>query len=701
MKRPIDKYNLDILQAFQQQEFNVVADLFSKHNLTSNDLIQLYKKQNKKSPFLFSNPTFWKSNLPLFHLQEVLESELRSTFLEKYFSTDAHINDALNECLFHTSKDTFVQHTKLNRVFLMPGFRQSIRQLADKNPALKPLVKEFENCAEEWRTIEDEEQKDNLLLFQLSLGEILIGFILYYQFVKRSPESLGNKSRQFEIENALNDELHRIFVLFHQNPSIRFHYPTNSEMQRVFERYETPHPLLGKEGLVVPLDRIFQLIFDIAKRSINRTSRRNWIELYQCGYADFETTILNPAPLKTNHQFQIFRKNDYKKGAEEFYFSDFKIKKLHSSLSPKISISTGINAMSFYGIPDEIIDKNITLDLKKVLLLLQHFSTYKGPPERTIFEDKKFVIKNQADKRFRKLFGINESISLFDFGELKWNISVYFQWTEEETESILGFLTFDLTEEDIPKIWIQRPFLKINDQVIWLGVFLKDRRWSNILLNKVKSESTLKPVVKTIAGNLEKQLEQLFQKAGFFTTQGFKYSNKGKTLGDLDVVAFKDNHLFICEVKSGERSHDFSYAVHQETVKLEDKAAGQLQRALHHLPHYWPNLQPEMGIETQLEDLTVIPMIVTDIFEGDFRVYGTGIRKTSLLELDVLLNNKKRDLLEMYLFNLSMGNSNIPVNNILDTDWDLWEGESTLSVEMLLKKLDDGEVWDGVNHGIQ
>jgi hypothetical protein len=677
-----------------QERFDEIPPLFAESNLTSNDLIQLYKKQNKKSPFLFSNPTFWKSNLPLFHLQEVLESELRSTFLEKYFSTDAHINDALNECLFHTSKDTFVQHTKLNRVFLMPGFRQSIRQLADKNPDLKPLVKEFEFCVEEWQTIDYEEQKDNLFLRRLNLGEIMMGFVLYYQSVKRSPESLGNKSRQFEIENALNDELHRILALFQQNSSLSFNYSSNAEMQQVFERYETPHPILVKEGLVVPLDRIFQLIFDIAKRSIHRTSRRNRIELYQCGYADFETTVLNPAPLKTNHRFQIFRKNDYKKGAEEFYFSDFKIKKTNHSLSPKINISAGINAMSFYGIPDEITYNDKAIDLEKVLLLLQHFSAFKGPPERIIVLGKMSVISNLADKRFRKLFGSNESISLFDFGELKWNISVYFQWTEEETESILGFLTFDLTEEDIPKIWIQRPFLKINDQVIWLGAFLKDRRWSNVLLNKLKSEPIPKYIGETIAKNLEKHLEKLLQKAGFTTIQGFEYGHKkGTNIGDLDVVAFKDNHLFICEVKSGERSHDFSYAVHQETVKLEDKAAGQLQRALRHLLHYWTKLQTEMGIETQLEDITVIPMIVTDIFEGDLRIYGTGIRKTSLLELDVLLNNKKRDLLEMYLINLSMGNSNIPVNNFRDTDWDLWEGESTLSVEMLLKKLDEDAVW--------
>jgi len=682
-----------IIELCTQERFDEIPSLFAKYNLTASDMLICYKRQLKKGTKFFSNPTFWKSNLPLFHLQEVLESELKSTFLEKYFSTDAHINEAFNECLFHTSKDTFVLYTKLNRVFLLPEFRQSIRQLAEKNHELKAVVKEFEICAEEWQTIEYEEQKDNFLLLQLGRGEILMGFVLYYQSVKRSPESLGNKSRQFEIENALNDELHRILALFQQNSSLSFNYSSNAEMQQVFERYETPHPILGKEGLVVPLDRIFQLIFDIAKRSIHRTSRRNRIELYQCGYADFETTILNPAPLKTNHRFQIFRKNDYKKGAEEFYFSDFKIKKLHSSLSPKISISTGINAMSFYGIPDEIIDQNIVLDLKKVLLLLQHFSTYKGPPERTIFEDKKFVIKNQADKRFRKLFGINESISLFDFGELKWNISVYFQWTKEDTESILGFLTFDLTDEATPKIWFQRPFLKINDQVIWLGAFLKDRRWSNVLLNKLKSEPIPKYIGETIAKNLEKQLERLFQKAGFVTTQGFKYFRKKEVLGDLDIVAFKDNHLFICEVKSGERSHDFSYAVHQEMVKLEDKAAGQLQRALHHLPHYWAKLQAEMGIEPKLEDITVIPMIVTDIFEGDLRIYGANIRKTSLLELDVLLNNKKRDLLEMYLFNHSMSNLKAAINWNQPTDWDLWEGKSTLSVEMLLKKLDEDAVW--------
>jgi hypothetical protein len=683
-----------IIELCTQERFDEIPLLFVERNLTATDLLIFYKRQLKKGTKLFSNPTFWKSDLPLFHLKEILESELKSTFLEKYFSTDANINEALNKCLFYTSKDTFVLYTKLNRVFLLPEFSQSIRQLAEKNPDLKPLVKQFEICAEKWQTIEDEEKKDNSFLLRLSLGEILMGFVLYYQSVKRSPESRRNKSRQFEIENALNDELHRILVLFRQNPNLSFHYPSNKEIQQEFERYETPHPILEKDRLVVLLDPIFQLIFDLAKRSINRASRRNWIELYQCGYADFETTIVNPPRLKTNLRFRIFQKNDYKKGAEEFYFSDFKIKKLHSSISDKTSIHSGINMMSYYGIPDEIVDQNIAVDLKKVLSLLQHFSVCKGPPERIIIPGKMSVIRNQADKRFRKLFGINESISLFDFGELKWNISVYFQWTEEETESIVRFLTFDLTEEMIPKIWFQRPFLKINDQVIWLGAFLKDRRWSNVLLNKLKSEPIPKYVGETIAKNLEKQLEQLFQKAGFATTQGFEYGyKKGRNIGDLDVVAFKDNHLFVFEVKSGERSHDFSYAVHQETVKLEENAAGQLKRALHHLSHYWPKLQAEMGIEIKLEDLTVIPMIVTDIFEGDLRIYGSNIRKTSLLELDVILNNKRKDLLENYLFNHSMSNLKAAINWNQPTNWDLWEGKSTLSVEMLLKKLDKDVVW--------
>lgn len=683
-----EKDVLDLMvELCSKGHFDEIPQLFVEHNLTPNDLIRLYKKQN---PLLFSNPTFWKSELPLFHINTVLESELKSTFFKKYFSTDAHNNDALNECLFLLANETFVQYAKLNRAFLFSGFRESLTRLAAKNPDLKPLVKEYEICAEEWQIIEDEQQQDNYLLFQLSLGEILMGFALYYQFVKRSPESRGNKLRQIEIENALIDELQRIFESFQGKSNISLHYLSNKEMQQVYERYETPHPILGKEGLVVPLDSIFQLIFDIAKRSIERTSRRNWIELYQCGFADFETTILNPALLIPNHLFQVFRKNDYKKGPEEWYFSSIRLDAIGLETDRKINISAGINMMSYYGIPDEIIYNDKAINLEKILLLLQHFSAFKGPPERNVFQD----VTNKADEHFERLFGTNESITLLDFNELKRDISLYFDWPEEETDSILDFLTFDLTNRAITKSWIQRPFLKINDQVLWFGTFLKDRRWSNILLNKIKSEASLKKTVGTIAENLEKRLEQLFQKAGFATTQGFKYGKKGSALGDLDVVAFKDTHLFICEVKSGERSHDFSFAAHQENVKLEEKAATQLKRALNHISQYWSLLQEKLGIETKLEDITVIPMIVTDIFEGDSRVYGTNIRKTSLLKLDVLLNNKKKDLLEMYLFNLSIGNSNISIKNIQSIDWDLWDGEPVLSVELLLKKLDEGAVWE-------
>jgi hypothetical protein len=49
--------------------------------------------------------------------------------------------------------------------------------------------------------------------------------------------------------------------------------------------------------------------------------------------------------------------------------------------------------------------------------------------------------------------------------------------------------------------------------------------------------------------------------------------------------------------------------------------------------------------------------------------------------------------LENYLFNHSMSNLKAAINWNQPTNWDLWEGKSTLSVEMLLKKLDKDVVW--------
>ena len=116
---------------------------------------------------------------------------------------------------------------------------------------------------------------------------------------------------------------------------------------------------------------------------------------------------------------------------------------------------------------------------------------------------------NEGDKQFVELFGSNESITLFDFEKLSLGIYTYFKWTEQETQSILSFLTFEITSSQLPYSWVSRPFIKYKNQIRWLGSFLKDRRWDNIFLNKFKRDNEFKWLVNTLSKNFKKKIEEI------------------------------------------------------------------------------------------------------------------------------------------------------------------------------------------------
>lgn len=132
----------------------------------------------------------------------------------------------------------------------------------------------------------------------------------------------------------------------------------------------------------------------------------------------------------------------------------------------------------------------------------------------------------------------------------------------------------------------------------------------------------------------------------------------------------------------------------REMVKLGEEASDQVNRALKNANTYWTMLQERLGVEIDRDTVTIVPMIITDTFEGDDYFNGSEIRKISLLELDVILKNKKRELLEIYQMTEMMTNRR-PFQPKEDSDWDLWGGKDVLSCERFLEIIDKNEVWDG------
>ena len=135
------------------------------------------------------------------------------------------------------------------------------------------------------------------------------------------------------------------------------------------------------------------------------------------------------------------------------------------------------------------------------------------------------------------------------------------------------------------------------------------------------------------------------KKAGTKSGSGIKFKASNGENGDIDVFAYKDGVLLIAEAKSRYLSNDFSHAAHTEAIKLEGKAAEQLDKIQRYLESDWEDAKEKLGISTPkpFEKIKVIPLILTNTYEGDFKLYKKRYHKITLLELEVIAKNCKKN----------------------------------------------------------
>lgn len=699
MTTKLELFKAQIENALAIGDFNAIYNLFCSNNFSLTEL-KIFYRRNKQ---VLKIAEFWTSQLPHFYLEGILGSDLKVIFLQSYLAASENCSHELNQHFIIHDKGQYVKHLKLWKAFEYTSFFDSFKQISKNDSELERVVKELEIILKAQREISLEEKNDQNYFLQFSLGEVMLGLSLYYYAFKQDRQTAGNKSWQTQIEVALVEEINKILALFRNKKNMIFGFASNDELQKSFQQNEPPHHMLDKKGLNMPLEPKFKLLYQLFERLISRNSRKGRITLYLCGYADFSSVILNPAPIRTNNNYRIFKFNNAKSAPEEYYFLGIRMSTLSNvKSSAKTDITASVKALDFYGIPTTIENNRTRVEMHKVLQLLKFLSVHKGPVERTFISPEEYVIMNQGDEKFIQHFGSNEAITLFDLEKLSAGIEKYFNWTADEVKATLSYLSFDILGNEFPANWLSRPFLKCKNQILWLGSFLKDRRWDNILLNKIKTEKEHEKLIKLISRNFELKIQALFESRSFKTISGVEFHSANGQKGDFDVLAYKDNYLFVCEAKVGKRSDDFFHAANAETVKLEGHAAEQLEKAIDNIREDWANLKRKLGVgqDIDLAGVTIVPLIITDYFEGDLQLYKCGIRKTSLLELEIIIKNAKKDLLEMYLFFKGIRDSNNPnlkQQHSFNNKWDLWGGKTKLDAEIIIQNIEQNAIWKDMN----
>jgi hypothetical protein len=230
----------------------------------------------------------------------------------------------------------------------------------------------------------------------------------------------------------------------------------------------------------------------------------------------------------------------------------------------------------------------------------------------------------------------------------------------EESERSLTLFTNNLNFKDFDPIDLsQKPFIKIGSNLYWIAGILANRNYSVMLHNMLSAQD--KMAVQngsraTCAVHAEGQLSKWFEMNGFLCKPNYDCyldAEKKNKSGEIDLLAYKSNTLFVCQAKSTFHRSTITevYQHFSDERSGIAKAKSQLTRDVEFVKSNWHQLSRVLEADCALHELEIVPLAVTTTLEpgdGTFQIGDTTGYVVPLFELRVILTNSK-----FYLYNIS------------------------------------------------
>lgn len=239
-----------------------------------------------------------------------------------------------------------------------------------------------------------------------------------------------------------------------------------------------------------------------------------------------------------------------------------------------------------------------------------------------------FHAKGQLGNKWRQPFEARE-FSVFVYETKKFLKSSV---PDEETQAVFDAVTADIHDRNAMDVAKGKNFLLLKNQNCHLFLprfFVSDKYVIYMLYNMIFEKNA-----KEVASHFECRVEELFELVKFHVARNYKFINDGKTDGEVDVFAFRDNTLFIVEAKMVQPR----LLVHniRSIPDTFQKAGDQLDAALENLPAHWPTISRELNISVPFESIRKVTLIVSNSCEYDHQ-YFNGHLKISWHELEAVL----------------------------------------------------------------
>lgn len=711
----------------------LITSIKELENASFSDVSSFIKKNNYFSDSRTYSCTelFWQSHIPIKWFNELVKEPYLENLLFAYFSKSNNANNDFIK-LFINSKHSveLVRILKLSEAFNMDSHWNTFSVF--KNAIdLKVVYKELDYIKAYRQYWKNETVKFENKIKEIDYEDIIIQMISYFEYFKRYSKKTANNA-----ELITSYKAHLIKIL----ETILIIKKKSSAKNKLDCKYNTVNfKLIAKEQLP-PTRSIesFKNLHLIPNEKINK-QKKNFrevvefffakdnseyqIQKYLSGLAEFEMIEDLEAELLTNPKYNLYRKTLERGLYDEVFFTNKVIenedllKRVREQKDIllkqfELSICASIEYFNFLKIPTIIFKKGTLekIDLEKVLILLKSFSLFLMPQGRTIINDE-IVFRKKAPQRFEDTFDIDYLVS-FEKNELVEKCHQYFEWSRDEIQIIIEYLTTDLNSKKNDKIDIQKsPLIKVGNQYIWLSSFLKDTRWEIILHKKIVNENSENLREQPI--ETEKYISEIFKKAKFGSISSHVYKNKN-VRGEIDILAYKENTLFILELKSTYIEEDIMKTSKYEVLKFNSKASEQLSLAKDYIINNYNELLKckNLGINCELKDLKIVTIIISNIYQSDNLILRNEHHKISLFELMIVLKNDLYNMLVQKECKVLTGEKiDIPVNTMLqienklnlkyskthkqinEEECSLWKDNNICSANDLTTAILENKVW--------
>lgn len=380
----------------------------------------------------------------------------------------------------------------------------------------------------------------------------------------------------------------------------------------------------------------------------------------------------NGKKLERLHQYWFFR------AFGEFFNSDLAFKRFGSPENEESNrfawisaIRTMLELTEIYGLDDEITtDSGYKIDLFQTLLTIELMHAFYKHGYILPYCKHREQTGNWLSALTTFSFaGLIEGENRFPitFSERKEKIARIRNWTRSQkypngnkqlTEAILDFWSNDLQQLSIalrgreyalvPELH-ERPIFKIGKflfELPWVFAFQNN---ATATVNNLRRLGRARTELKIETNRIEKRLAETFEQLGFNVLSNFHPPRDADNeIGEIDLICFRDDHLFIFEIKSGymRKSQHDAWLHRTNTLR---KAGLQMKRKSSFVTGRLktdPTLSALIGGRDH-NDIATHCWIIDTSIEHDHE-YFEGFLKVSLQEIMIALRNERHLLKDMH-----------------------------------------------------